>query len=497
MNSPTYRRHPRAIALDHALAPVLPVLLALMALACLAGFVRAIAIVPLHVSLDPNEGWNAHYATAAMAGRGLYPSAGEFMTNNYPPLSFYVTGLLARGVTGDDIVAGRIVSLLAFAGLCGGVALALRRMGGAWLVASYAALYLAAVLVVTSDYVGMDDPQLLGHAVQLAALLVLLREPRTASAVVASAVLFVAGGFVKHNLFALPLAAAIWLAVFDRRHAVLFVMCVLALSSAGLLAIRLLLGVDLLDYLHSARVYSLASAWDNFGSWLLVGTVPLCALAWLILSRPKDRPVVFAAIYAAIAVATGALLLGGAGVDVNAMFDADIALALAAGLALRKLSRRWTALPHLAGRALALALFAPIAGLVLANENWRDWSFWTRPMGDETALTNTDIAFLQSHTGPAICESLAYCYWAEKAAEVDVFNLDQQLVTGARVAAPFIRLLGAHHFKAIELDETTPFPLPPDVQAAVYRYYRIDHTDDNGVFFVPRLNAPVRLAARN
>ena len=34
-----------------------------------------------------------------------------------------------------------------------------------------------------------------------------------------------------------------------------------------------------------------------------------------------------------------------------------------------------------------------------------------------------DIAFLEVHPGPALCEDLTLCYWAEKSGPVDVFNL--------------------------------------------------------------------------
>src|ERR1700728_142178 len=102
-------RERRMNAFDHAIAPILPVLLTVAGLGCIAGILRAAAIIPLHVSLDPNEGWNAYHAAAAMRGHGLYPGAASFMANNYPPLSFYLVGLLGQ-VTGDPIVAGRIVS---------------------------------------------------------------------------------------------------------------------------------------------------------------------------------------------------------------------------------------------------------------------------------------------------------------------------------------------------------------------------------------------------
>ena len=79
--------------------------LAVLALAAAALLARDIIAVPAHVPLDPNEGWNAYHALAAMAGRGLYPPPGALMINNYPPLSFFLVGALGR-ITGDMIVAG-------------------------------------------------------------------------------------------------------------------------------------------------------------------------------------------------------------------------------------------------------------------------------------------------------------------------------------------------------------------------------------------------------
>lgn len=485
MSAPNDRRDRGANALDHALAPVLPVLLAVLGVACFAGFVRAAAIAPLHVSLDPNEGWNAYHALAAIAGHGLYPDPASFMTNNYPPLSFYVTGFFGA-LIGDNIVAGRVLSLASFLCVCGFAAVAVRRMNGSWRAADFAAFLLAGTLLLTSDYVGMDDPQLLGHAIQLAGLLIVLREPRTRPAMFLSAGLFVAGGFVKHNLFALPLACLVWLVLFDRRNGLRFALWLIVFSLSGLLAFRVVFGFDLLERLNSPRAWSVAQLEENLLSWLATAAISLCALGALVLWSRNDKAVVLTAIYAALALVSGTLLLGGAGVDVNAMFDADIALALGVGLALGRLAGRRSPLPHIAGRALALACVAPLAVIAVADHDSRHWSFWTHPMRDEAALAEHDLSFLRTHSGPAMCESLAFCYWAGKPAGIDVFNLDQQLIKHARDPAPFLRQLDSHHFSAIELDETTPFPLPPDLQVSMNRNYRVDHSDDEGVFFVPK-----------
>jgi len=113
-----------------------------LTLGCLAGLWRVTAVLGLRVPLDPNEGWNAYHAAAAMAGQGPYPAASSFMTDNYPPLSFYVVGALGK-VFGDNIVAGRILSLLSFAVVAGGIAALARRFGCNLREAAFASLLFA------------------------------------------------------------------------------------------------------------------------------------------------------------------------------------------------------------------------------------------------------------------------------------------------------------------------------------------------------------------
>src|ERR1700748_2343620 len=58
-----------------------------------------------------NEGWNAYWAEVAWHGGPLYPAVDSPISNNYPPLSFYLVGALGR-VVGDNIFAGRLLALV-------------------------------------------------------------------------------------------------------------------------------------------------------------------------------------------------------------------------------------------------------------------------------------------------------------------------------------------------------------------------------------------------
>jgi dolichyl-phosphate-mannose-protein mannosyltransferase len=469
--------------MDHKSRLVLASVVGVLALACITALWRVVGPIALHVPLDPNEGWNAYYAAAAMAGPGPYPDASGFMTNNYPPLSFYIVGTVAK-VFGDYIVAGRVVSLLAFLALGGGIAALVRKSGCGWLEAIFASLIFAGFLLLNSDYVGMDDPQLLGHAVQFCALLIFLTRKESLPTDLTCAALFVAGLFIKHNLVAMPLAIIIWLSLSEWRRAARLAAFMLLFGFFGLAACRIAFGFELLGRLNSARMYSLSLFAANFRVWLIPAALSFAAT--LAVGTTRDRFAVFCAVYALVSILIGGIFLGGAGVDANAMFDADMAVALGAGIALGrigKLSRLGTAL---AGPMLALVLALPLA-LETArayDSSWLERDFWLHPMRDEAGIGESDIAYLRAHKGPAICEMLSLCYWAAKPASVDVFNLEQQFLTHRRDMGAFVRLLNARAFAVIQLDSLSPFPA--QVQSAIRQNYHVDRTNDDGLFLIPK-----------
>jgi hypothetical protein len=421
----------------------------------LALLVRNILAIPVLAPLDPNEGWNAAHTLSLLAKHALYPPPQSLMVNNYPPLSFYLVDALSR-LTGDAVIAGRILALLSFLGTCGGIALVLRQMGCSAHGQLFAVLFFAATLLIASNYVGMDDPQLLGHAVQLAALLLLLREK-----ILTAALIFAASLFIKHNLLALPLAATAWLFWRDQRAARRFLLCGTTAMGLGLVLFRLLYGANLLTLLASPRLLSLANV--QFGiTHLWWAALPLAAL--VILRGPWKG---FCLFYAGAALIFGLGFSAGGGVDVNVFFDLAIACALVLGLLPQ--SSRW---PSAALYVLPLFLI-----FNLHDNNF----FFTRAFAAQSAR---DIAFLKSRPGPALCEQLSLCLWAGKGAQVDVFNVGEQIKTGTRDAAPLAGMIAAHRFAVLQLQELDA--LGPSVRVAIEKNYRLHHSDDSGQFLIPR-----------
>ena len=418
-----------------------------LALVALPLLLRNGLAIASHVPFDPNEGWNAAHAMAAR----LYPLPGSWMVNNYPPLSFYMVRAVAA-LTGDAVVAGRIIAFASFLLACAGIAAVARQMKGNGVPA---ALFFAATLLVASNYVGINDPQMLGHAVQMGALLLLLR-----GRVTLAALLFAASLFVKHNLLALPLACGLWLCLNDRRAAGRFIGAGLAACMLGLLAFRLAYGVQLWTVLASPRLSSFANLRAAVAN-LWWAPLPLLAAFGL---RPPWRDVCLG--YAGVALLLGLAFAMGDGVDANSFFDLAIACALILGL---------TSWPFMAA-ASAVPLAAVLA-LSFSDNNF----FHTRAFALQSA---GDITFLKTHPGPALCDQLSLCLWAGKSAEIDVFNIGEAFKTGTRDPAALTALVESRHFAVLQMENRDA--LGPQVSAAIARAYRTDHSDDNGTFLVPR-----------
>jgi len=454
---------------EHLSGALFKLVLMVLAFCAAALLLRDALVIAAHVPLDPNEGWNAYLDRAAISGGPLYPQG--LMINNYPPLSFFIIGALST-ITGDPIVAGRLVSLIAFIAVAGGIVACLREMGSDVLAALFGCLFFAASLLIASDYVAMNDPQLMGHAVQLAGLSLLLQSRRN---IMTTALLMAVGLFVKHSLLALPLATMAWLWRRERSDAIRFSLAMLIFCFAGLAITRFFLDANLLTALNSPRRWALENFIEgtaHFSSWAGIAVIATALIAW---RRHKDEAVSLVALYSGVALLLGGIFSFGDGVDANIFFDAAIALGLSGGLVLLHLPARWTGIA-------ALAMAAPLA-FCLSHTYTQSNFAYTEVFAREMPR---DIAFLQLHPGPAICENLTLCYWAGKDDPVDVFNLSEAFKTHARSDADLVRLIDSRHFGAVVLDSMTDFAFGPNVKAALLAHYRVSRDDDNGIFLEPK-----------
>lgn len=418
----------------------------------------------------PNEGWNALLAADAMAGRTLYPPPGGLVVNNYPPLGFYIFGAWGA-LFGDTILAGRVLSLMAFLAVAAEVALIVRALGGRWPEAIFAAvLFVATLAKSANEHVAMLDGQLLAHAIMTGALLIMVGRRRP-GAVAGAAVLVVLALGIKHNLIAVPLAVTLWLWRTDRRALAVWVVVGAAAAVALAAAFFSLYGEDMVSNLLAPRVYSL---WRTVALLPRLQTVVVALAVWGVFAWGGSRGI--GGRDAATALIT--LLIGfgllscivqrsGEGVMNNAMFELIIAAAIAVGHALPRLSQTRLAHRFGAGRVAAVAVAALClrVALIPYPEMVRlatDPDF-RHELVQHQAATAADIAFLRTVPGPVLCEALALCYWAGKGLEYVAFNVDQAIQTGALdPSAPAARLARGD-LAAVQLGTGSPLlgQLPP------------------------------------
>jgi hypothetical protein len=439
----------------------------------------------LKIPINYNEGWNAYQVSAVLAGEPLYFPPAALLTNNYPPLSFYLLAPLTS-LLGDAVFAGRLVAWLAFAAVVALIVAIPYRRNRDLLAALFGGAIFAACLVINYDiYIGMNDPQMLAHAIMLLGLFVALRPGDGKAA--AAGVLMAAGLLVKQNIVALPLALALWLARHDRRAAMRFVAAGVLTGGVGLAGGLLAFGPEFLTSLSAPRQYLPVRAWRHAVEWVSPLQLPiLLAVLGAVIDRECRYTMLFAG-YLLIALVLACLLAGGAGVNFNLMFEVVIAFSLAAGQLIARLPRhgklrRWA----IGGYAFAALLNAGLVGtkdeLLLRP--------WIAAQHAREAATAETVRLLAGRPGPVLCETPTLCYWAHKPLELDSFNFGQGVIAGSKDERIVLQRIAAGYYSAIEFAAGDPERarsgfLGPRLAAAVAARYRLMPTPPGaGIVYV-------------
>jgi hypothetical protein len=457
-------------------AYVLVALLGLVVLACLGAELFTLTVPILK---NYNEGWNAYRIAAAMHDpAALYPPRTSLLTNNYPPLSFFLVGLVER-INSDAIIAGRIVSFASTLGIGFCLAVAASLMGCRRREAAIAALLFWAAPWVIVRFAAMNDPQMLGNFLDAIGLVLILRRPRSLAHIALAALFLTAAEFVKPLYITLPLALLAWLFVFERRSALLLAGFGTLFVCAGYGLTALALHVELLGHIFSPRLFLWSKLTGQPGQWLLVEALPLAVS--LALFRQRDGMAFFAASYAALGFALAVFFSGGDGVSASQMMDVSMAVALGAALYLNRVDPapwRFPALAFVAGLQAVMLVFSFLG-------SWAARPSLPELMGSRYA-THFDIGVLANQKNPVMCETLALCYWAGRTPQVDAFGFVQAFRRGVRPASDLTQLLDKRAFSMIQLQPNSYFVPPSPLWNAFLRNYYLDHQDRNGLFLIPR-----------
>ncbi len=451
---------------------------------CLAGLAAlsiALIVLPLrllfeHIPLSYNEGWNAFHTARLMAGGPLYPpvASGQFI--NYPPLSFYVVGLLGK-LVGDNIFAGRILALVSLYIVTLNVGLAAAAAGVPRVLAAISALlFLVFAQIYFADYIAVDEPQWFGHVFQSAALVLLLRrsQPENWRQLILPAVLLLIGGLVKQNLVALPLAVTIWIAFIDRRLLLQWLaICAAAIAGAALFFFVLYGGRFFEQVVAQPRYWTtevLAWAYLYLGA-RITPFIGIGALGSIVGWRePRWRLLL---LYLGCGTIVGIGMMGAEGVIYNALFDCLIAAMLTSALFV-DWTGRWamsnTVVFRRSGQALTiLALTAP--GLLVAPHSFDNYGPLFESLGQAPGWKDS-IAQIAAAPGDVACEDLSLCYWAGRQSAIEFFNFGQYIRRHPEAEAAFAEAVNDRRLALIQKQpDVRNHRLPPALDEAIARNY--------------------------
>lgn len=386
------------------------------------------------VELSRNEPWNAWFTDRLLAGGSPYPSADELVVNNYPPLSFLLTALLAK-LTGDTILAGRLIALVSTglaplaAGLC------VRALGGSRAVAAFGGFWLLATLSrFFTLYAGVNDPSLLALALMGLGLAYFLHRVRAGRAVEPAVALMVVAGFAKHTMPDYPLAAFLWLAMSGGRRAALRAAVFGAiLCAAGLALCAIVFGPDFATQMLMPRVMTLKHILFalNRLQWIAPALLFWGFWAWPNRNEPIAR---FTALLIGLSLASGLFQAAGAGVTYNAYFGAVFASAIAValafeGIASTTLAKRYGANALQAAMIAVLALRLLLSGqiepyLVLVSPSFR------QEFRERAAVMDAEAERLRAIPGNVYCWPMSASYRAGKPFAYDNYWVSQLIAKG-------------------------------------------------------------------
>ena len=416
----------------------------------------------LNIEIEPNEGWNAYFADAAMGKMPLYPSTDRLITNNYPPLSFYSVGLVGRFI-GDPVLAGRLLSLVAAVAIATAIALSIRRLGGSGMAARISgAFFVATMSRFFMPYVGMNEPQLLSEAIMAFGFLGFLIARSNDRGYVGPVLVMVLAGFVKHNIIAMPVTVFLWLALYRRREAVKC-FCVAAIAiTTGIAICYAVFGRDFFLNILCPRHYSLKRSLRVFGEleWVSVGLLACLYNAW---ARRHDASVQLCSWLIAIALGSYFLQQGGAGVDINAQFDLVIAIAMGFGLAFTQVSL-WPIARRLGSEQAQAILLLALCARLLASKQLQpvrlifDSGFRNEIVMRERAMTDS-IERVRRIPGDVTCgRNMLVTYRAGKPFVVDAFNAEQRILAGALPKDAISARVAAGTLTIVEVDPRARWP---------------------------------------
>jgi hypothetical protein len=456
-----------------------------------------------------NEGWNVYNAQRLIDHELIYDD-NYWRVNNYPIFSFLaVTGV--NFLVHDLLLSGRIIASVSFLAVGFLAAVAIRRFGGDRVDAVFGGgCALGFCYLVAPAWIAVDDPQTLGEAIMLGALVSYISGPPDRFGLLRTALLVTLAGFVKHNLVAIPLAITFDLAIRSPRWLPFWFGSCAGLAAGSVGVTHFVAGGTFIDHLLSPRLFEWHGARYHLMKYLRLSEFTLAII--LLFARPIfSRARRILAAYGTISISASTIFAGFEGTSYNMFQDSAVFLAVAAGVMFYELRKRITAEASANSRATKFAL--SVAPLLLAQpilarvpeafaQIYRSGGLLEIDRRAERSFL-AEAEFVSAKHGPAICENLLLCYRAGQPFTLDPFNSRQFILAGRLDQNELIQRIAARAFAVVQLRADICDDLEAvschilhhrrkfnrftdDVLYAVDRYYRIAWRSQDGTFYIPK-----------
>jgi hypothetical protein len=466
-------------------------------LVILAVFSVVILYLPLvrafyRFEFNYNEGWNAYNAQTAMQHLPLYYPKFGWTTVNYPCLSFYLVGYLSS-LTGDYLITGRLLSIVALVVSCVLVGLIVKKLTGGRGAAVFAGVFCLGLFCARAlSCVGADDPQILPFPFFLFGMWLYLGSPPSTLRIAAIASLFTLGGNIKQNLLAAPLSVLADLFTVSSSKAVRFLIFGVFFLALSIAANILVGGPYFVSHLLTSRAYSFEQLHTLFFAFYSPLGLPLAISAyWSVwqLRNPRTRMISF---YFFSSLLIGMVVGGGSGVSQNTYFENLFAMSIIMGACLDFL---WKAPIRALGKDGRWRFLTPVLLYSSVSLTFLPWGTnLPKLLSDLPELQRqyqAEVSFLVAQPGPAICESLILCYDAGKPYIFDPFNATRLVGLGKLNSQDIVKQIAEKKYGAIQtqapVTQKRRERFPDDVYDAINRYYVAALKVTNCVIYVPRV----------
>lgn len=452
--------------------------------------------------INYSEGWNAYHQKEAVDGQPLFTDlkTDPFTPVTIPPLSLYATGLIGR-LTGDYLIPGRVISMLALGGLALVSGLTLFSRGARKRASLFGAL--AAVILFTAyapEYAGMNDPHLLALAFALIGLLVYAFRGETVPGLIISSLLMSAAICTSQTVFPAALAIGVDVFINSRRRGLLWLasLVVTFLILDGLTGFHS--GWLFLDQFAGLHGFSTTTFFSQISRLDIPFLVLLLVTGWaaIICSfQPRLRLFSF---YFAFAFLFGFAFSGGTTAGIFHLFDLFMAMSLLTGLSVNRVPAIFHRLPGLSFTATWILPPLLVFCLLFNLPNRLPKANTLNLLASTQENFGRDVTEIRNQPGRVFCENLLLCFYAGKPLELDSTTAAELAIQGESDENLILAVFDTHQFALIQLNRTIPKDLAAaayspgavrmgsmtrNMRIAILKNYRFDHRGGTGVFYLP------------